>query len=66
MTEQQLFTAMLTRAGVGHGLRHDFEPEGTAVQVESEDSMETVMVTEFWFDANGQLKTVHVAEMDMG
>lgn len=59
-TEQQAFTAMLTRAGIGHGLRDDHgEPKGTAVLVENDDGHDNELVSEFWFDADGKLKTVN-------
>lgn len=59
-TEQQAFTAMLTRAGIGHGLRHDHgEPPGTAVQVENDDGHNNELLTEFWFNAKGKLESVN-------
>lgn len=68
MTELQQFTAMLSRAGIGHGLRDDFNPPGTAVQVECDDSSDNRewTVTEFWFDDNGVLQTVEIAEGQEG
>lgn len=68
MTELQQLMAMLDRAGIGHGLRHDFNPPGTAVQIESEDSCahRDWTSTEFWFDDNGVLQTVTSAEGQEG
>lgn len=63
MTDLKLFSDMLTRAGVGHGLRHDYNPAGTAVQVEEEDGK---MITEFAFDADGKLLSVHCYEHEEG
>jgi hypothetical protein len=60
MTELKAFLAMLERAGVGHGTRADFNPAGTAVQVEHEDDAETV--TDWWFDDAGNLVSVHVCD----
>lgn len=61
MTECQQFIAMLTRAGIGHGLRHDFDPNGTAVQVEIEDEEGTrsgFRIAEFGFDSEGNLREI--------
>ncbi len=58
MTELQRFLAMLDRAGIGHGTRQDFNPDGTAVQVEHEDDEETI--TDWRFDADGNLVDVIV------
>lgn len=65
-TEQEAFTQMLNRSGAGYGLRNDHNPDGTAVQVESETADEAPMCAEFWFDAAGMLKTVHISEMELG
>ena len=68
MTELQQFLAMLTRAGVGHGTRTDYNPPGTAVQVETDhgggDGGGTpgFWVTEFAFDAAGNLTEVESYE----
>ncbi len=58
VTELRQFVAMLSRAGVGHGLRHDHNPPGTAVQVETGESESDFMVTEFAFDGEGKLTEV--------
>lgn len=54
-SELATFLAMLSRAGIGHGVRDDHNPPGTAVQVESETKF---TVTEFAFDSNGRLTEV--------
>lgn len=51
MTELQTFLQMLTRVGVGHGTRPDYNPVGTSVQVEHDDHDETI--TDWQFDATG-------------
>ena len=59
MSEFQQFKAMLERSGIGHGLRTDYNPPGTAVQVETDiDDQDGFMVAEFWFDGDGALKEV--------
>lgn len=58
VSELQAFQKMLERAGVGHGLRFDYNPPGTAVMVESGENEMEFMVTEFGFDADGRLKEV--------
>jgi hypothetical protein len=63
MTDLQMFTDMLTRAGIGHGLQHDYDPPGTSVQVE-EDNAE--MVADFNFDSDGTLKSVICYEHEEG
>ena len=65
-TDQRAFLAMIERAGVGHGLRDDFRPPGTAVQIETENGDGDVTTVEFWFDESGRLKTVHCYESDLG
>ena len=65
MTELQQFKAMLERAGIGHGLRHDYNPPGEAVMVETEpDDRDEWCVSEFWFDDEGNLRehTVYKGE----
>lgn len=59
-TELQLFLAMLTRAGIGHGKRHDFNPPRTAVQVEH--GVEVCEETDWLFDESGMLKDVILCE----
>ena len=55
-TEYDQFTAMLRRAGIGHGLRHDFNPEGVTVMVETDpDETGRWWITEFCFNADGSL-----------
>jgi hypothetical protein len=54
MSELKAFLAMLERAGIGHGTRQDYNPEGTGVQVEDYDGT----VTDWWFDADGKLVSV--------
>jgi hypothetical protein len=58
-TELQQFKAMLGRAGVGHGTRHDYNPPGEAVQVECDDSDDSRQwtVCEFVFGEDGKLQT---------
>lgn len=60
MNEMQQLLAMLTRAGIGHGRRDDYNPEGESVQVESDEADEhgKWWITEFGFDADGNLKEV--------
>ncbi len=58
MNELKSFVAMLKRAGIGHGIRHDYNPPGTAVMVESGEEEIEFMVTEFAFDADGNLTKV--------
>lgn len=65
MTDYQQFQAMLARAGIGHGSRIDYNPPGTAVQVEAESGGPPMSV-DFWFDEAGTLKSVHVGEMELG
>lgn len=55
MSELQQFIAMLNKAGIGHGKRIDYNPNGTGVQVECEN---TTTITDWWFDADGNLKEV--------
>jgi hypothetical protein len=56
MTELQQFIAMLDRAGIGHGMRIDYDPCGTAVQVEhAHDEGDGWTVTDWQFDADGRL-----------
>lgn len=56
MTELQQFKAMLERAWIGHGLRHD--SGGTTVLVESGENEIEFMITEFFFDVEGKLEKV--------
>jgi hypothetical protein len=49
---------MLERAQIGHGLRYDHNPPGETVQVESERNDGGFYITEFAFDADGNLKEV--------
>ena len=59
VSEYQQFKAMLERAGIGHGLRIDYNPAGNAVQVETHTADEgEFVVAEFWFDEDGVLKQV--------
>ena len=58
MSELKALLAMLERAGIGHGTRHDYNPAGTAVQVETGESEANFTVTEFAFDAAGNLTEV--------
>jgi hypothetical protein len=64
MNEYQQFKAMLERAGIGHGLRHDYNPDGESVQVEhdDEDAKHGWMVTDWSFDADGKLVSVTMYE----
>jgi hypothetical protein len=54
MTELQTFVAMLIRSRVAHGLRQDYNPPGTGVQVELNDR-EPCDVADFQFDNDGNL-----------
>ena len=54
MTELQTFLAMLNRAGIGYGMRDDFNPPGTGVMVHHGD--DDRRITEWWFDEAGELK----------
>lgn len=58
MSEFQRLKAMLERAQIGHGLRYDHNPPGETVQVESERNDGGFYITEFAFDADGNLKEV--------
>ncbi len=66
MTEKQVLLAMLTRAGIGHGMRTDWNPAGESVQVENDADDERLMITEFAFDEAGALKSVHCYEHQEG
>lgn len=57
MTEFQQFKAMLERAQIGHGLRHDYNPPGESVLVEAGDEREFT-ITEFGFNEDGKLVEV--------
>lgn len=65
-TELQQLKDMLDRAGVGHGLRIDYSPPGTAVQIESDDTADDDYEAEFWFDKDGRLKRVSCYEAERG
>jgi len=60
VTELQAFLAMLERVWVAHGTRPDYDPPGTAVQVEHlEDAGDDeYWVTDWAFDADGRLVDV--------
>jgi hypothetical protein len=58
MTELQQLRAMLCRTGIGHGERFDYNPPGTAVQIETGEDEQQFVVVEFGFDAEGRLATV--------
>lgn len=58
MTELKAFIAMLDRSGTGYGLRNDSNPAGTAVMVETGPSEQDFTITEFQFDAAGNLTEV--------
>lgn len=68
MTEKQAFVAMLTRAGIGHGLRTDYNPPGESVQVEHEDdeAKHGFTITDWSFDVDGKLIDVCVCEGELG
>jgi hypothetical protein len=62
-TEYDQFIAMLRRANIGHGLRHDLQPEGVAVMVECDpDPDGNWWITEFGFDPEGKLTEVSTYE----
>jgi len=65
-TEENQLVAMLSRAGVGFGLRLDHNPGGTAVQIEAEGHDDDWFVTEFAFDAAGKLTGVVTYEGEIG
>lgn len=54
-TELDNFLAMLTRAGIGHGKRVDYNPEGIGIQVECENGN---VSTDWRFDSKGILREV--------
>lgn len=58
VTELKAFLAMLERAGIGHGTRIDYDPPGTAVQVEHSEQL----TIDWWFDQYGKLILVLVCE----
>jgi hypothetical protein len=60
MTELKAFLKMLERSGVGHGIRQDYNPPGTAVLVEHpDDDNETgFWVTDWAFDDAGNLTDI--------
>ena len=70
MTEKQAFIAMLRRAGIGHGLRHDWTPPGESVLVEVEENNGVTThgfwVSEWNFDAAGILVSTCVYEGEIG
>lgn len=66
MTELQQFVAMLDGAGVGYGTREDYDPPGTAVQVETGESDEDFTITEFAFDGDGKLIEVTSCPGEVG
>lgn len=60
--EFAVFVSMLTRAGIGHGLRPDYEneqPAGTSVQVENSGDDSGEFITEFQFNEADKLVSVH-------
>jgi len=66
MSELRQFLSMLDRAGIGYGTRHDYNPDGTAVMVESGESEEDFQITEFGFNSDGQLETVICYQGEVG
>lgn len=62
------FLAMLDRSSVGFGQRHDYNPEGTSVQVEHpvEGSDTEFWVTDWSFDAAGKLIDVGHYKGELG
>lgn len=58
MTDLQQLTAMLDRAGVGYGVRYDWDPDSSAVQITTGESERQFTVTEFGFDDSGSLTEV--------
>jgi len=59
MNERRTFIAMLERAGIGHGTRRDYHPDGESVQVEHPDEEgDGFHVTDWMFDAAGKLVSV--------
>ena len=65
-SELQQLVATLDRAGVGYGRRHDHNPPGEAVQIESGESERDFYVTEFAFDADGRLTGVTCSPGETG
>lgn len=66
MTEREQLKAMLDRANIGYGLRHDYNPPGESVQVENDIEDSEEMITEFVFDASGKLVSVHSYHSERG
>lgn len=71
VTEKEQLLAMLKRAGIGHGTRDDshadpaYSTPRTAVQVENDDG-DDLMITEFAFDTDGRLVSVHCLKSEGG
>ncbi len=57
MSELRAFLAMLSRIGIGYGIRYEHNPTGTAVQVEHPHGT-GFYVSEWSFDAEGNLTHV--------
>lgn len=64
MSEMKSLLEMLSRAGIGHGLRRDYSPPGDAVLVEADGDDGGWVSVEFAFDKSGKLKgvTAHPGE----
>ncbi len=65
MSELSELIVMLTRAGIGHGLRHDYDPDGVAVLVETDDVDGGFMITQFYF-VDGDLRDVTSSQGEEG
>ncbi len=67
-TELRAFLSMLDHSsGIGFGIRHDYAPPGTAVQVEHpHDDDDGFHVTQWYFDDNGKLVKVEHYEGEIG
>ncbi len=62
MSELEMFIAMLSRVGIGHGTRDDFNPNGTAVQVEHDMGNDEYVITDWQFDSTGKFLNAYVCE----
>lgn len=65
--EPGAFIDMLERAGVGHGRRQDYNPDGESVQVEHPHAGDHGFTVSDWqFDAEGKLLRVEPYEGEEG
>jgi hypothetical protein len=66
MTELQQFKAMLSRAGIGHGIRYDYPGESVQVEHPHEDSETEFTVTDWGFNEAGRLLNVSIYPGEAG